>query len=483
MLVERELSVARSHPDMKDIVQLRTMRKSPLLLKIMESLYSEAADAEVPVQGQPHHNQFFNFYVHKQDDLCKRALDVSPIEIPSQLYYFEFLRKPLPRCAISSPVKDLRNCIVHIHSLTTSVSESVLSACQQISRFQPITDLWIFKMNCDLSAPTDVFRMSSKAQSIRISASILNYTMLDHLVQQLSRCRDLKKLHLREIKFCNAPSKCTSQNVDENRNVPNTSLCVAALHLCEAIKSWGDNPALQSLSLRNCSIPEPDCYEILRALSACKNLTYLDLGGNCLGNSGKHLVQIIENMGPNPSLQELHLENFSLPEEVCCDLMKSARKCMNLKGLNLTGNPVGKAGKHIADVIRNLQPATQLESLYLRNCSMLDDIWVNLLKSLGTCRNIGYLDLSGHKIGKALIWDVQFATFEKSIYMTLRRSLHLKSRHDGILFKNFPSTTAAQNRPTYYKSIKVHFQNRAGTPTQSLKLMLNEPAIIPPETT
>ena len=97
MLVERELSVARSHPDMKDIVQLRTMRKSPLLLKIMESLYSEAeAEAEVPVQGQPHHNQFFNFYVHKQDDLCKRALDVSPIEIPSQLYYFEFLRKPLP---------------------------------------------------------------------------------------------------------------------------------------------------------------------------------------------------------------------------------------------------------------------------------------------------------------------------------------------------------------------------------------------------
>ena len=121
-------------------------------------------------------------------------------------------------------------------------------------------------------------------------------------------------------------------------------------------------------------------------------------------------------MGPNPSLQELHLENCSLPEEVCCDLMKSARKCTNLKGLNLTGNVVGKAGKCIADVIENLRLDTQLESLYLKNCSMPDNIWINLLKSLSTCRNIGYLDLSGHKIGKALILHVPFATFEKSKY-------------------------------------------------------------------
>ena len=409
MLVERELSVARSHPDMKDIVQLRTMRKSSLLLNVMKALYAEAA---VPVLGQPHHNQFFNYYSHKQDGLCERPPDVSPVEIPSQLYYFEFLMEPLPCCLISSPVEDRENCIVHIYSLNTSVSESVLTACQQISRFQPITDLWIFKLICDRSSPIDVFKMSSRAQSIRISASVLNYAMLSHLVQQLPQCRDLKKLHFREIRFCDAPPKLTSLKLDENRKVdlPNTSPCVAALQLCEAIKSWGDNPSLQSLSLRNCSIPEPECSGILIALSACKHLTYLDLGGNCLGSSGKHLVQIVENMGPNPSLQELHLENCSLPEGVCCVVMQSVRKCKNLKGLNLNGNTVGTAAKYIADVIENLQSAAQLESLYLKNCLMPGEVWVDLLKSLGTCRNIAYLDLSGHKIGKDWTYNLSHST-------------------------------------------------------------------------
>ena len=70
MMLERELRNARSQQDLKEIVQLRAMRKSSLLLKVMTSLYSEAGQ-DIP--DEPHHNQFFNFYDHKQDGLMQKT--------------------------------------------------------------------------------------------------------------------------------------------------------------------------------------------------------------------------------------------------------------------------------------------------------------------------------------------------------------------------------------------------------------------------
>ena len=397
MMLERELRNARSQPDMKEIVQLRAMRKSPLLLKIMTSLYSEAGSA---IQGEPHHNKFFNFYIHKQDDLCKRPKDVRLIEIPSQMYAFEFLMKPLQGCTISSPVEDLEYCMLHIHSINTQVSNSVLSACQQISDVQPITDLWIFRLNCDGTEPVESFNLSPGAHSIRISSCVLPSMLLDHLMKQLPQCRDLKKLHLKEIKFHDAASKHASQRVDENRNVATSSSGLADWNLGKAISSWGDNPSLKILSLRNCSIPKREFSEILEALSACNCLTHLDLGGNYLGPEGTHLVQIIKNMGQDPPLEGLHLEYCLIPEDVCCALMKEVRACRKLKDLSLTGNTVRKAGKYIVDIITNLRLDSQLESLYLNNCSIPNRIWVDLLKCLSDCSNIVYLDLSGNNFAR-----------------------------------------------------------------------------------
>ena len=393
MMLERELRNARFQPDMKEIVQLRSMRKSPLVRKIMTSLYSEAGPV---IQGEPHHNKFFNFYIHKQDDLCKRPKDVRLIEIPSQLYAFEFLMEPLQGCTISSPVEDLEYCIFHIHSINTQVSKSVLSACQEISHFQPITDLWIFRLNCDGTVPVDAFNLSTRVQSIRISSSVLPSKLLDHLMKQLPQCRNLKKLHLKEIKFYDDASKHAPHGVDENRNVATSLSGLADWDLGKAIRNWGDNPSLKILSLRNCSIPKAEFAEILTALSACKCLTHLDLGGNYLGSEGTHLVQIIENMRPDPPLEGLHLENCLIPEAVCRDLMSAVQTCRNLKGLSLTGNTVGEAGKYIVNVITNLRLDSQLEFLYLNNCSIPNRIWVDLLKCLSECSNLVYLDLSGH---------------------------------------------------------------------------------------
>ena len=101
-------------------------------------------------------------------------------------------------------------------------------------------------------------------------------------------------------------------------------------------------------------------------------------------------------MGPDPPLEGLHLENCSIPEDDCRAVVNSLQACRNLKGLNLSGNTVGEAGKDIVEIIRNLRSSSQLESLYLKNCSIPDDIWVNLLKSLTVCNNIAYLDFSGH---------------------------------------------------------------------------------------
>ena len=90
------------------------------------------------------------------------------------------------------------------------------------------------------------------------------------------------------------------------------------------------SPLLEQLHLDNCSIPEDSCCEILKSLATCQHITELGLEGNHIGASGKHLAEAINNWGDVPSLELLYLENCSIPEESCSEILKSLATCQHI---------------------------------------------------------------------------------------------------------------------------------------------------------
>ena len=90
-----------------------------------------------------HHNEYFNYYSHKQDDLCKRPRDISPVQIASKLLPFEFLKEHLSTCNTLQQLTDYQNCHIILKDISASVAGNVLSMCHTISqpRFSQIHNI------------------------------------------------------------------------------------------------------------------------------------------------------------------------------------------------------------------------------------------------------------------------------------------------------------------------------------------------------
>ena len=174
----------------------------------------------------------------------------------------------------------------------------------------------------------------------------------------------------------------------------------AGIHITKTIENMGLNPPLELLYLRDCSIPSDICGDILKSLSQCKFLTFLDLGGHDLENQGKLLAEVMKNFASDLGLKRLYLPNCSLQEEDCTEMLKFLPSCRHLISLDLNGNKVGKAGIHITKIIENMGLNPPLELLYLRDCSIPSNICGDILKSLSQCKLLTSWDLDGNDLGR-----------------------------------------------------------------------------------
>ena len=447
MLVERETRMVRVGDDERE-TQLDTMGKSALLLNLMRSLYAEV---NLRLESKPHHNRMFNIYSHEQDDMCGRARDTTPIEIPSQLYGFECLQEYAPQYNIKNSGKIYKNCVVRIVEVPCSVANSLLLTCREISQNQPITDLCIDGLYCDKShpVPADVFNLSKTAQSITIKNSILPCDLMEHLISQLPQCKQLRKLHLEDITLYIPQSKQTSKeelsvtkmsaasSKTQNQlskwglefqtsnqshgnsllsgdtflflskcrmithlNLNGSKVGKAGIHIVQMINRLGLNPPLQLLYLRDCSIPTDTLQEILKSLQKCKQLTHLDLGGHSLEKDGENLVELIKSFQVDSPLQQLCLLNCSIQEVNCTEMLKYLSDHRHLTHLILNGNRVGKGGMHIVQMVERLGKESPLQLLDLRDCSIPTDTLREILKSLQKCKQLTHLDLGGHSLEK-----------------------------------------------------------------------------------
>ena len=163
-------------------------------------------------------------------------------------------------------------------------------------------------------------------------------------------------------------------------------------------KGAGLDSPLQLLYLGDCSIPSDTLQEILKSLKKCKQLTYLDLGGHNLKNDGEHLVELIKSFGIGRQLQQLHLQDCSMQEKECTEMLKYLSEYRHITQLNLNGNRVGKGGTYIVEMVQRAGLDSPLQLLYLRDCSIPSDSLREILKCLKKCEQLTDFGLGGHNL-------------------------------------------------------------------------------------
>ena len=264
-------------------------------------------------------------------------------------------------------------------------------------------------INCSVSE--DICLFISKCQNLthlNLSCNRIRESGI-HIVKGIENMgleSPLESLYLRN---CSIPSdicgeiiKCLSQCKHlKHLDLGGHDLSNHGKHLSEIIKNIGANSPLQTLCLRNCSMPEEEWTEVLECLPSCRHLTQLDLSENKLGKAGKYIAETIEITGLLSSLELLFLKNCSIPNTICTEILKCLSKCIHLMHLDLGGNKLGHQGKYLAKIIKNIGTVSPLQSLGLQNCSIPEVEWIEVLKFLPSCRYLTMLALDQNKVGKA----------------------------------------------------------------------------------
>ena len=162
---------------------------------LFASLYAES---RVQLPGTWTHNHNWNMYNHLMNDRTKTPRDKTPIFTPSKLYLFYGMKEDvecemLPR-KHETDAEEITECAILIDKPDAEVTKSVLSTCHRISSSQPLTDLWIERVEYkDLVAPP-VPVMSRNTRSLTFSSSVLPTTFLRDLMHQLSGCTTVESL-------------------------------------------------------------------------------------------------------------------------------------------------------------------------------------------------------------------------------------------------------------------------------------------------
>ncbi|XP_041096143.1 NACHT, LRR and PYD domains-containing protein 3-like isoform X2 [Polyodon spathula] len=172
------------------------------------------------------------------------------------------------------------------------------------------------------------------------------------------------------------------------------------------------NCKLEKLGLHYCDLTGNCCEDLASAL--CTNqstLRELRMGENVLGDSGVKLTAALKD--PNCKLEKLGLERCSLTGNCCEDLVSAlcTTSHSTLRELELAGNNLGDSGVKLTAALKD--PNCKLEKLGLWGCQLTGDYCQNLASAL--CRNqstLRELDLgmnfmgdSGVKILSAALMD------------------------------------------------------------------------------
>ena len=181
--------------------------------------------------------------------------------------------------------------------------------------------------------------------------------------------------------------------------VSRNKLDIAGSLLSQAIKSWGKNSSVTKLKLESCCMPEDVWISLLQSLSNCSELTHLNLSRNALGETGKDLSKSIKSWENDPKLQEVDLRNCSMSLHVWSEVLKCLSSSGRLTHLKLSNNSLKEAARCLGESIKHWECETELTHLDLGHCSIQQEVSRDVVKSLSACKNVTYIDLSSNSIG------------------------------------------------------------------------------------
>ncbi|KAI5097880.1 protein NLRC5 isoform X14 [Silurus meridionalis] len=164
------------------------------------------------------------------------------------------------------------------------------------------------------------------------------------------------------------------------------------------------NHKLETLRLRNSSVTERSCTDLISALTTNpSHLTELDLSENTLGNAG--VIQISTLLKtPSCKLHTLLLSDCNIKHEGYAALTEALRSNPSspLIELDLRGNHPGESG---VKEIRNLMndPEYKLKTLRLSDCSITEEGYTALAEALRSnpSSHLKELDLRGNDPGES----------------------------------------------------------------------------------
>ena len=300
-----------------------------------------------------------------------------------------------------------------------------LSKCKQLTHFR-LSGNKVGTAGKDLAITIRQWGMNPPLQSLYLDNCSIPEEHCSAILQSLHSCTHLTALNMAENNIgaagniqwgFNPPlqqlslNKCSiteevcgkiMKSLETCKNLKTIDLSFntvgeSACQLAKSIRQWGDNPLLQQLVLRNCSISEQYWSEIFNSLGTCNNLTHIGLSFNTVGESGHQLAQSIRQWGDNPPLQQLGLYVCSIPEDACCELISALFSCTRLTHLELSGSHLCENGLHLK---RYLETTTDtLEALSLDRCFIPVDVVGQILSLLSQCKKLWHLTVPGKVTG------------------------------------------------------------------------------------
>ena len=163
-------------------------------IDLFRSIYSETSSAF----PNPLHNQHINLYYQaKFTTEWVKSQNKIPVRIPSKIYFFDDKIPPNGFITPGEMTDDLWDCAIYVNLVYNSdavTSCNLMSLCHKISQHQYVSDLHLFRLNCDDSNEIDCFNVSKQCKSIHVNDCSIPSQVLVHLQQQLCHCPELQIL-------------------------------------------------------------------------------------------------------------------------------------------------------------------------------------------------------------------------------------------------------------------------------------------------
>ncbi|XP_032747381.1 ribonuclease inhibitor isoform X1 [Rattus rattus] len=261
--------------------------------------------------------------------------------------------------------------------------------------------------NCSLTEAgcgvlPDVLRSLSTLRELHLNDNPLGDEGLKLLCEGLRdpQCR-LEKL---QLEYCNLTATSCEPLASVLRVKPdfkelvlsNNDFHEAGIHtLCQGLKDSACQ--LESLKLENCGITSANCKDLCDVVASKASLQELDLGSNKLGNTG--IAALCSGLLlPSCRLRTLWLWECDVTAEGCKDLCRVLRAKQSLKELSLAGNELKDEGAQLL-CESLLEPGCQLESLWVKTCSLTAASCPHFCSVLTKNRSLFELQMSSNPLG------------------------------------------------------------------------------------